>query len=290
MGNSSMKMQAIVALFALLALVAAAETSSSTMPLFRWSGHRELSSQAESADSALASVLGSGETEVVMLYMMNEASTSFMQSRQAEFTQLEDALKQAKSSSFTALPVAEVSVNALLATAKANGVAAVTVEGSQLQTHIAANAELMTNAKPDVIVVRFDSEMDAATADAIIGAAEKAVAAATMGKYDSILSTTASAVTTEAGNLAFTFFQNDLHSDVKYLMANGTLPDTLLNSISYGSAVYLTPTLLLAILVMIYAMLLALASFCCIMALQTPEKFEGDQESEMKRALHQDNK
>ena len=33
---------------------------------------RELSSQAESADSALASVLGSGETEVVMLYMMNE--------------------------------------------------------------------------------------------------------------------------------------------------------------------------------------------------------------------------
>jgi len=85
--------QALVALFALVALVAA-ETSSSTMPLFRWSGHRcalsrpvpcrqnpsanafcavrELSPKSESADKALASVLGSGETEVVMVYMMNE--------------------------------------------------------------------------------------------------------------------------------------------------------------------------------------------------------------------------
>jgi len=289
--------QALVALFALVALVAA-ETSSSTMPLFRWSGHRELSPKSESADKALASVLGSGETEVVMVYMMNEASTSSMQTRQAEFTHLEDALKGAKSSSFAALPVAEVSVDMVLATARANSVTGTTVEGSKLQAYLAANTDLMTNNKPEVIVVTFDAEMDGATADSLIGAAEKAVSAATTGKYDSILSTTASAITTDAGNLAFTFFPSDVVSGVRYIYANLTdanglptaSPETVFNSLRYGSSTYLTPTLLLALLVMVYAAFLALASFCCIMNLQTPEKFEGDQESEMKRALRQGDK
>ena len=132
----------------------------------------------------------------------------------------------------------------------------------------------------------------------MIGAAEKAVSAATTGKYDSILSTTASAITTDAGNLAFTFFPSDVVSGVRYIYANLTdanglptaSPETVFNSLRYGSSTYLTPTLLLALLVMVYAAFLALASFCCIMNLQTPEKFEGDQESEMKRALRQGDK
>jgi hypothetical protein len=207
-------MMRVVVAFAVLAL-AAAENSMSTMPLFRWSAHRyekpslrplrgsfrcidsrHIDSEAKSADQALAAVLGSGKTEIAMVYMLNEvapsslpapcgaatrqadgpadphavvqASTHFMQNRKAEFTHLEvpdlglaltpsqpalssslppsgptvlttalsdlqDALGKARSSQFTALPVAEAQTESLLATARVNGVQGVEVEGSKLQ-------------------------------------------------------------------------------------------------------------------------------------------------------------
>merc|ERR1712023_208985 len=59
----------------------------------------------------------------------------------------------------------------------------------------------------------------------------------------------------------------------------------------FGATVqYLTPNLMIAILVMIYMGFLVICSWCCILSLQTPEKFEGDQEKDMARALNQDAK
>jgi len=112
---------------------------------------------------------------------------------------------------------------------------------------------------------------------------------------DSILSTTASEAGSEAGNLAFQFFGDDLVSNVLYANTSGGCTEEFCsngerNSIRYGTVSYLTPTLLLAVLSMLYMLFLALCAFCCIMALQTPEKFEGEQEDEMKRALQNENK
>jgi len=283
-------MMRVVVAFAVLAL-ATAENSMSTMPLFRWSAHRHIDSEAKSADQALAAVLGSGKTEIAMVYMLNEASTHFMQNRKAEFTHLEDALGKARSSQFTALPVAEAQTESLLATARVNGVQGVEVEGSKLQDYLAAHPELATNGKADVIVVKFAKDTDVATADSILGSAEKAVAATTNGAYDSILSTTSTLEPGTNVNLAFQFFASEsLVSGVRYTYNNGTSPTSTRTSINYGSAVNLTPTLLLSVLLMLYMVFLALSAFCCILALQTPEKFEGDQQQEMKRALNNENK
>merc|ERR1711934_696219 len=269
---------AVVTLMVIAAV--ASETSTSTMPLFAWSGHSELV-KPHSADSALATAITSGDTELVMVYMLNEVSTRDMQIHKESFTNLQDTLEQAQSSSFVALPVTKVNIDSILATSRVNGVAGVDVESSQLQAYLSTHPELMTNSKPDVIVVRFPANMDAASTDALVGSAQKAVAAATSGKYNSILSTTSSMEPGLATNLAFQFFQADnLRSSVPY---NGTR-----TSLLYGPSTYLTPTLLIAILIMIYMGFLALAAYCCILSLQTPEKFEGDQEKEMNNALNQD--
>ena len=107
---------------------------------------------------------------------------------------------------------------------------------------------------------------------------------------DSILSTTASEAG-KAGNLAFQFFADDIVSNVLYANSTGQVNSMgERNAILYGTVSYLTPTLLLAVLTMLYMIFLAMCAFCCITALQTPEKFEGEFEDEMKRALSNENK
>jgi len=283
-----------------VAAVAASETAASTMPLFSWSSHSELQPKPRSADAALASALSSGETELVMMYMLNEVSTQEMQSAKGGFTNLQDTLETARSSTFTALPVTKVDMSGLLETASAHGVVGHDVESSELQNFLAENAQLMSNGKPDVVIVRFPEGQDTASADALIGSAEKAVASATDGKYNSILSTLSSMETGVATNLAFKFFQtSNLRSNVHNIDANATVSATgalvdnyglYVKSVMYGPTYYLTPTLLIAILVMIYMFVLLLAAYCCLLQLQTPEMFEGDQERDMARALNQDAK
>jgi len=270
-----------LAVLAVMVIAAvASETAMSTMPLFTWSGHSEVT-RPRSADAALATSITSGDTELVMVYMLNEVSTRDMQNHKEAFTNLQDSLEKAQSSSFVALPVSKVSIDSMLETSRVNGVSAVDVESSQLQAYLSAHPELMTNSQPDVIVVRFPADMDAASADALVGSADKAVAAATSGNYVGILSTTSSMEAGLATNLAFQFFQSDnLRSSVPY-----TTGDSTRNALLYGPSVYLTPTLLISILVMIYMGFLLLAAYCCILSLQTPEKFEGDQEREMDDAL-----
>jgi len=284
-----------------VSLVAAQNAVSSTMPLFAWSGHSELASKPQSADAALASALSTGRTEMVMVYMLNEVSTQEMHNAKEAFTNLQDTLDRARSSTFTAVPVSKVDVASLLATAKVNGIVGHDVESSKLQGFLADHAALLSNGKPDVLIVRFPDDINSAGADAIIGSAEKAVSSATDGKYNSILSTLSSMEPDVAINLANKFFQSsDLRSNVHNLNANAnttTGADAYVKneglytkSVVYGPSYYLTPTLLVAILVMIYMGVLLISAYCCLLSLQTPEKFEGDQEKDMARALNQDAK
>merc|ERR1712146_45196 len=75
----------------------------------------------------------------------------------------------------------------------------------------------------------------------------------------------------------------------KYLQPFGTAGTiSSRHSLLYGPSYYLTPTLLLAIMVMVYVAVVALCAFCCILSLQTPEKFEGDMEREMSSALNEE--
>jgi len=281
---------ALVLAAALCAIVAATSQSSmSTMPIFAWSGDlsRDVMPKPQSADAALAQALGSGHSdEVVMVYMLAEVSTHDMQNQKEAFTHLKEALSQAASSSFAAVPVAKVTVNDILATARVNGVSGVDVESSKLQEYLAAHPELMTNSKQDVIVVRFPANTDSASADAIIGSANKAVSVSTSDKYTSILSTTSSVEPAVVTNLAFKFFDSDMGASPQYMYQNKTLVLNAKSSMLYGPTVNLTPTLMIAILVMIYMGVLALSAYCCILSLQTPEMFEGDQKNDMNRALN----
>jgi hypothetical protein len=282
-----MKQILCVAALAYVAVMAS-ESSMSTMPLFVWSGDSDMSAKPQSADAALATALTSGRPELVMAYMFDEVSTFEMQNHQEAFTHLEGAIEDAKSSAFVALPVSKVNIDGLLATARVNGVEGKVVESSELQGYLAAHPELMANSKPDMLIVHFSGTMDAASADAVIGSAEKAVAQSTFGKYVSILSTTSSMMEPgAASNLAFQFFPSDLRSAEHYAFQNGTLAPNN-SAMMYGPSFYLTPTLLLAILSMIYMGLLLITAYCCILSLQTPEKFEGDQEKDMNRALGND--
>jgi hypothetical protein len=274
------------------------------MPLFAWSGQsNEVVKGPRSADHALSSALSAGSPELVMMYMLNEVSTQEMQDAKGAFTNLQDTLQNARSSTFNAVPLDEVKAESLLATARANGAAAHDVQSSELEGFLAKHTQLMSNGKPDVVVVRFpEKTLDAASTDALIGSAEKAVASSTEGKYSSILSTLSSMETGVATNLAFKFFQSaGVRSNVHNLNANATVltsgtqafadnSGVYVNSIAYGPTFYLTPTLLIGILVMVYMAVLLIAAYCCLLSLQTPEKFEGDQEKDMARALNQDAK
>jgi len=308
--------------FALLAVLCvaavAADTSMSTMPLFVWGGQGSIEQNPKSADAALASVLTKSDTEMVLAYMFDETSTQQMQDKKAEFVQLESVLTNAASSAFTALEVSKCTTEGLLATARVNSATGVEVDAGKLQKYLDAHSVLMTDGKPDVIVVRFGT-MDAAEADAVIGAAEKAVSAATSGRFNSILSTTSSMEPGVATNLAFSFFQSvNLRSSPQFstppvpmLPSTGAYPtaaaltgatalgalfptsgvtSSARHALWYGGVAYLTPNLVIAILIMIYMGVLLLCAYCCILSLQTPEKFEGDQEKDMARALNQDAK
>jgi len=283
---ASMHRPVALALLGLMA-VAATETSMSTMPLFTWSGHSDTLASSQSAAGALKTALESGKPEVVLVYMLNEASTHDMQSQQAAYTHLQDALDNARSSAFAALPVAKVDINSMLAVAESNQAVGRSVESSGVEALLAAHPEMLSDSKPDVLVVRFPEEADAATADALIGATEKAVSAATAGKYDSILSTTSSMEAGSATNLAFRFSQ--AANTRGYPEYTGPSMNYR-NTIMYGSSRFLTPSLLVAIMITIYMGFLALAAYCCILSLQTPEKFEGDQEKDMQHALNPDGK
>merc|ERR1711998_404465 len=272
------------------------DTAMSTMPLFAWSGHSDMQAQPKSAESALATAITSGKPEIVVAYMLNEVSTKDLQAQKETFTNLQESLEQAHSSSFAALPVSKVDVNSLLATSKTHGVTGADVESSQLEAYLAAHPELMTNEKPDVLVVRFPEKMDAAHTDRVLGTAQKSIAAATSGKYSSILTTTSSMEPGVATNLAFHWNAGDyLRAAPMNTLANftgsvSTWPTTGRTSLYYGGAANMTPTLAIAILVMIYMAFLALSAYCCILSLQTPECFEGDQEKDMARALNQGEK
>lgn len=258
------------------------------MPLFAWSGHREITSTPQSANGVLAKVLGSDRNdELVMVYMFDEVSTVQMQKQQSAFINLQDVLEKAESSSFAALPVSKVNIDSILATARVNGVTGIDVESSKLQAYMAAHPELMTNSKPEVVVVRFPATIDSGTADAIIGSTEKAVSASTLGKYTSILTTTSSMEPGVASNLAFKFFaSSDMGASSHYVYNGNLTAQPGRSALLYGSSFYLTPTLMISILVMIYMGVLALAAYCCILSLQTPEMFEGDHEFLMQRALN----
>jgi len=273
------------------------------MPLFAWDASGAVAQSPASVEAALTSALAGKEPEVVMTYMFDETSTQQMQGDKEQFVQLKSVLDNAASSTFSALPVSECTSEALAATARANGATSVEVQAEDLQKYLESHSVLMSDGKPDVIVVRFGT-MKAAQADSLIGAAEKAVAAATSGRFSSLLSTTSSMEPGVPTNLAFTFFQSqNLRSRPQFAYANG---DALMSqgglalttsatvggrkALWYGSVQYLTPTLMIAILVMIYMGFLVLCAYCCVLSLQTPEKFEGDQEKDMARALNQDAK
>merc|ERR1712046_32807 len=185
-----------------------------------------------------------------------------MQAQKESFINLQDTLDQAQSASFVALPVSKVNIQGLLATAHAHGATGAEVESFRLQDFLLANKELATNLRPDVVVVRFPANSDAASTDALLGSAERTVSAATSGKYSSILSTTSNMDAAVATNLAFRFFAaEELRSSVPYIYQNGTtMPTTTRSSLMYGGSAYLTPTLLVAILVMIYMGVLALSA------------------------------
>jgi len=272
-----------VGALALVLAVVASDTAMSTMPLFMWSGNSEVQAKPRNAESALAHALTSKSSpELVMVYLLHEMSTHKMQNAKAEFTHLQDAMEGAKSSTFEALPVSKLTVDKLTATAKVNGVSATEVNSAELQVYLEAHADIMTNSQPEVIVVRFDATAEPAAADALMGAAEKAVAAATSGKYQSILSTTSSMDAGDATSLASKFTQTDLTDYYRYSYKSTTTDRAAL---LYGPSYMLTPTLLVGVLVMVYMAILALAAYCCILSLQTPELFEGDQEKEMDRAM-----
>lgn len=234
------------------------------------------------------------------MYLLNEVSTQDMQNAQDAFTNLQDTLESARSSTFSAVPLDKVNMEGLLETASANGAAAHNVQSDELEGFLAKNKQLMSDGKPDVVVVRFPAAdtLDASSTDAVIGSAQKAISDTTQ-KYTSILSTLSSMETGVASNLAFKFLQSSgVRSNVHNLNANATLSSDgfvdniglYTKSLSYGTTNYLTPTLLVAILVMIYMAVLAISAYCCLLSLQTPEKFEGDQEKDMARALNQDAK
>merc|ERR1711998_240604 len=91
-----------------VATVLASENAPSTMPLFAWSGHSDKLSKPLNAEHAIASALNTGRPELVMVYMLNEVSTQDMQKAQGAFTNLQDTLENARSSSFAAVPLDKV--------------------------------------------------------------------------------------------------------------------------------------------------------------------------------------
>lgn len=167
-------MKLLVCISALVA-AAAASDALSTMPLFTWtqsSSGSAPTSQPESVDTALASAL-SGAPEVVMVYMMHETSAQQMLDQKDAMTHLKDAVTSSVSSSYKALPLAKAQISHIMSTARTNGVNTVEVPSDKLQAFFEEHAEVLTNSKPDVVVVRFPEKESLASVDAIVGASRR---------------------------------------------------------------------------------------------------------------------
>jgi len=297
-----------VALAAIVAYAVADSAMTTTMPLFKWSGKNAGPvGEPKSVDGALAQSLNSGNPEIVMVYMLHEVSSNQMHSEKESMKNLKSAVTSSKWSNFNALPLAKVETSSLLSTAREHGANVMEVQSSELQGFLAQHPELLSNAKPDVVVVNFPAKEHLATVDSVVGATEKDLAFT--DARTSILSTTSAMVGDEASNLMTFYSSSNLWTQpasVEQANSNAKNPSTVApkylqpfgpgtsittrHSLLYGPSYYLTPTLLLAILVMIYIGVVALCAFCCILSLQTPEKFEGDMEREMSSALNEESK
>merc|ERR1712086_602672 len=182
-------------------------------------------------------------------------------------THLKDAVTSSQWSNYKSLPLAKSQISELLQSASSMEVNSVEVDSKDLQAFFAKH--------PDVVVVRFPEKESMASVDAVVGSAEKAVKAVTDDHCTNLM----------------TFYQS---SDLwlRYPTIAQSYQETVASKrtfIKYGPTYYLTPTLLLAILAMIYSGIVLLCAFCCILSLQTPQKFENDYKNEMDEALKNNN-
>merc|ERR1711907_49897 len=257
-------------------LVAAVGASMSTMPLFVWSSSNDVD-RTNSVKSAISKNLKG--SEVTMLYMLNEVSSHQMQQKKAALTNLQETLQRARSTSFAALPVQNVDTADITEHIRKMGVSVAHIKSTDLQAHLADHPEITSNGKPDVVMVQFPKNADLASVDMEVGAAEKAITAATT-KHVGILSTSSSQEMPSATNLAQVFSNSYSELSTRYGQT----------ALWYGTVSTLTPTLLVAILVMIFLGIMLFCAYCCILSLQTPQMFEGDQKKEFLRALNLDEK
>merc|ERR1711934_666920 len=248
-------------------------SSMSTMPLFVWSGHSKVASLGQSVQTALSSNLAGAE--IVMVYMLDGVSAHEMANRKAALTNLQGSMEKAQDSAFAGLPVHKVSSADVVAVAEKDAESTHSVKSTELQAFLANNAKLLSNGKPDVVVVQFPAKTDLASVDALVGAANDAVSAVT-SKFVGILSSGNSLELGQTTNLA-SFVPTDYMKSVAYPQGG----------IRYGPTYYLTPTLLVALLVGAWLLFVSLCAYCCILSLQTPEKFEDDHKKDMARALNQ---
>merc|ERR1711988_609958 len=305
MGERAMRTLPVVVAVAAIFAYAVADTSLTTMPLFSWSGKTAGVGEAKSAAGALAHSLKSGSPEIVMVYMLNEVSSNQMYHEKQSMTNLKNAVLNSKSSNFRALQLEKADTSSLLSTAREYGANTMEVKASELQDFLAKHTDLLSNAKPDVVIVNFPAKESMSSVDAVVGAIEKSISSTEA--RTSILSTTSEMKDNVASNLMTFYSSQNLWTQpatvqqalsmaasgatAPYLQPGGSnSPVSTRHSLLYGPSYYLTPTLLLAILVMIYIGVVALCAFCCILSLQTPEKFEGDMEREMSSALNEESK
>lgn len=294
---------ALLAVACLVALSAAAETSASSIPLFKWAGKSQVDVGASdsTAQGALSGLLtGHKDAEMVMVYLLHEVSSKALHAKSAALTNFQDVLAKADSSSFSKIALKAQGSDALLKAAREAGASAVAVPSSELQAFLAKNADLAVNNKQDVVVVTFPESANIAEADALVGASEKAVASSTNGAHVGLLSSSLSEKTV-ATNLAFQFSNTNSATSKYYgapsafnvwtksgatnLVPPGYMSNQGGKGLKYGPSRYLTPTLLLAIIITLYMLFVSISAFCCILSLQTPEMFEGDQRELMKQAL-----
>merc|ERR1711934_543395 len=265
-------------------------SSMSTMPLFVWSGHSKVASLGQSVKTALSSNLAGAE--IVMVYMLDGVSAHAMADRKAALTNLQGSMEMAQDSAFAGLPVHKVSSADVVAVAEKDAESTHSVKSTELQAFLANNAKLLSNGKPDGAVVQFPAKTDLASVDALVGAANEAVSAVTP-KFVGILSSGNSLELGQTTNLA-SFVPGDPWSPTSStngITANAAIFGGKLGvGIQYGPTSLLTPTLLVALLVGAWLLFVSLCAYCCILSLQTPEKFEDDHKKDMARALNQDNK
>merc|ERR1711907_637643 len=151
MGEAVMRalLLAIVVVLASIFTYAVAESSMTTMPLFKWSGKTAGPvGKPQSVGDALAHSLKSGSSEIVMVYMLNEVSSNQMYHEKESMTNLKTAVGNSKWSNFNALQLAKADSSSLLAIAREHGAKATEVKSSELQGFLATHPDLLSNSKP----------------------------------------------------------------------------------------------------------------------------------------------